>query len=48
MATTPSRGNSASGSTRRPLAAATSTCELVKTIDKNGEPHFSCPCQICR
>jgi hypothetical protein len=22
-------------------------CKLVKTIDKEGEPHFSCPCAIC-
>jgi len=31
-----------------PASAATSTpCKLVKTIDKRGEPHFSCPCATC-
>ncbi len=29
-------------------AAAPAPCKLVKTVDKNGEPHFSCPCALCR
>jgi hypothetical protein len=23
-------------------------CKLVRTLDKNGETHFSCPCASCQ
>ena len=27
--------------------AISSPCKLVKTLDANGEPHFTCPCATC-
>ncbi len=27
---------------------AATVCKLVTTLDKNGEPHFSCPCATCQ
>ncbi|MCL2448724.1 MAG: protein kinase [Polyangiaceae bacterium] len=29
-------------------AAAPAPCNLIKTLDAYGEPHFSCPCEICQ
>jgi len=31
-----------------PKPAASAPCRLVKTVDKEGESHFSCPCATCR
>jgi eukaryotic-like serine/threonine-protein kinase len=28
--------------------APSSPCKVVKTLDRNGEPHFSCPCSTCQ
>jgi len=29
-------------------AAAAGACKLIKTLDKEGEAHFSCPCAVCQ
>jgi serine/threonine-protein kinase len=31
-----------------PKAPLAGPCKLVKTLDKNGEAHFACPCTICQ
>jgi serine/threonine protein kinase len=31
-----------------PKPAASAPCKLVKTVDKEGESHFSCPCLTCQ
>jgi serine/threonine protein kinase len=31
-----------------PKPAASAPCKLVKTLDANGEAHFSCPCATCQ
>ena len=28
--------------------SASGPCKLIETVDKNGEPHFTCPCATCR
>jgi hypothetical protein len=31
-----------------PTSKAAAACKLVKTLDKEGEAHFSCPCAVCQ
>jgi serine/threonine-protein kinase len=40
--------STAAPSTQRLDPAASAPCKLVKTVDKTGEVHFSCPCTTCR
>ncbi len=42
----PGTSHTASPATAKPSTGG--PCKLVKTIDKNGEPHFTCPCATCR
>jgi serine/threonine-protein kinase len=46
--TPPARGTSRAAPAPTPKAASIAPCKLVTTVDKNGEPHFSCPCATCR
>ena len=31
-----------------PKGTTSSPCALVQTLDKDGEPHFTCPCKTCQ
>jgi len=44
--TTPTQSRSVRAAPVRP-AAPKAQCKLVKTLDSNGEAHFSCPCASC-
>jgi len=52
----PTAGSRPVGSAKKPPVApaptvpkgpAATPCKLTKTLDRNGEPHFSCPCASC-
>jgi serine/threonine-protein kinase len=59
LATTPTVKEAVTSATRKPAAPPASSpaapqssagipCKLVKSLDRNGEAHFSCPCTHCQ
>jgi eukaryotic-like serine/threonine-protein kinase len=46
VAPSPPAASSGTAAASKPIASP--PCKLVKTLDANGETHFSCPCAICQ
>jgi serine/threonine-protein kinase len=44
----PDQGASQAVKPATPKHPTSGPCKLIETVDKNGEPHFSCPCATCR